>query len=71
MAKYIKVESGKEPEIEAGAMVRLLDAYGSGTKYYVCGLSKGYCLIADNKRDFKDGVGYIHSVWNIKAYEAL
>ena len=70
MAKFIKVENHKEPQIEEGTKVRLRDGYGSGTKYYICGLSKGFCLLADNKRDFNKGLGYIYSVWDITAYEA-
>ena len=52
-------------------MVRLNPAYGTGTKYFVCHLAPGFCMIAANKKDCREGIGYIHSIHNIEAYEAF
>lgn len=54
-----------------GARVRLNPAYGSGTKYFVCPLATGFCLIADGKRDLRNDTGHIYSVHDIKSYEVL
>lgn len=69
MAKTIfkKRENGDVPE--DGAKVYLRDGYGSGVKYFVCELTKGFCLIADNKRDFNDGRGFIHHISDIERYQ--
>lgn len=69
--KMVKVERGETPQIEEGARVTLIPGYGSGTKYFVCELSKGFCLIADSKRDCNEGLGYIHSIYNIASYQVF
>lgn len=69
MGKMIRATSENIEHIGECAKVKLNPAYGSGTKYFVCYLSKGFCMLADSKRDCRDGLGYIHSIWNINAYE--
>lgn len=75
MAKFVKVEAGENPCIDVGAKVRVRKAYlndgEKAVKYYVAPLHKGYCLLADSKKDFDGGMGYIYSVWCIEAYERL
>ena len=71
MGKMIEATSENIEHIGVGAKVKLNPAYGSGAKYFVCHLSDGFCLIADCKKDLRDGLGYIHSIWNINAYEAF
>ena len=57
--------------ISAGAKVRLKQAYGTGIKYFLCYLHEGYCMISDSKRDYMNGMGFIHSIYNIEAFEQL
>lgn len=71
MAKMTKATRDNIRSIPEDARVRLNPAYGSGTKYFVCYLSDGFCLIADCKRDLRDGRGYIHSIYHIDAFEAF
>lgn len=70
-----KVTSGNYPEIEAGAKVKLNPYYveegKSQTRYFVMELSKGFCLLADNKRMYERGEGYIYSVWDILEYQTF
>ena len=55
----------------SGAKVRLKQAYGTGTKYFLCYLHDGYCMISDSKRDYKNDMGFIHSIYNIEAFEPM
>ena len=70
MNGMVKANNENRLCIREGAKIRLNRAYGTGVKYFVCYLSKGFCLIADCKRDFREGMGDIHSIYNIEAFEA-
>lgn len=72
MGKMIKANAENCESICDGARVRLKQCYGSGTKYFITYLPRGsYCMIADCKRDLRDGMGYIHSIYDIEAYEVF
>lgn len=66
--KKVRVDSVKEPRIYSGTKVYLKQGYGSGVKYCVDELSRGFYLIADNKKDYNDGVGYIYGLYAIESY---
>lgn len=66
---FKKYESGAVPC--EGAKVYLRDCYGGGLKYFVCELTKGFCLIADSKKDYNDGRGYIHHISDIAKYQTF
>lgn len=68
MNNTVKLCEETRSGIECGARLKMRKAYGTGTKYFVCYLSDGMCLIADSKRDCKNEMGYIHSIWNIDTY---
>ena len=65
----IKATKENIENISEGAKVKMKDAYGGGTKYFVCYLTKGHCLLADSKSAYRDGTGYIHSIWDIARFE--
>lgn len=69
MGKMVKATAENRNKISDGAKVRLNPAYGHGTKYFVCNLSNTNCMLADCKRDWRDGCGYIYSIYDIQAFE--
>lgn len=79
MKKYIRssqvIVGDDYPEIDEGAKVwlnrRVLNDGESPVKYFVSDLSKGYCLLADNKAMYREGRGYIYSIWNIEKYQVF
>ena len=71
MAKMVKATADNLKDIPADARVKLKPAFSSGTKYFICYLSEGYCLIADCKKDLRESKGYIHSIYSIDSFEAL
>lgn len=71
MGKMVKATSENKNNIWDGAKVRLNPAYGKGTKYFVCYLSADSCMLADCKRDCRDGYGYIYSIHDITAFETI
>lgn len=72
---FKEVHSGEYPQIEDGAKVYMNKYYvaegESRLKYFICELSKGYALIADNKRDLRNGEGHIYSIWDIDSYQVF
>ena len=74
MKGYIEV-GNDYPVIEEGAKVYVNPNYvregENCMKYFIVELSKGYALLADNKRDLNAGKGYIFSVWDIDRYEDI
>ena len=71
MARMITATAENVKDIGYGARVRLHPAYATGTKYFVCPLATGFCLIADSKRDLRNDTGHIYSVYDIKSFEVL
>ena len=71
MGKMIKHDGTNTNRIYDGAKVRMKEGYGSGTKYFTCHLTKGFCMIADTKKDAYNGMGYIHSVYDIDKFEEI
>ena len=67
--KMVKHDGLNTNRIYDGAKVRMKEGSGDGTKYFVCHLSKGFCLIADSKKEANNGIGYIYSVWDIDKFE--
>lgn len=65
----VKVTAENRLNIPEDARVRLDPAYGHGAKYFVCYLDRAFCLIADCKRDCKDGMGHIYSLSAVDAYQ--
>lgn len=69
---YTKV-GNEYPQIDEGASVYITPSYvredEKPKKWFVCELSKGYCLVADNKKDLNEGRGHIYSMWNIAYYK--
>lgn len=43
----------------------------SPRKYFVCELSKGFCLLADDKKMLKEQRGYIYHTSVIECYKKL
>lgn len=70
MGKMTKATRDNIKSIGYGARVKLHPAYGSSTKYFLMYLSEGLCMLSDGKRDLNNGMGYIHSIYNIAAFEA-
>ena len=65
---FEKGRNGKYPELWEGAKVYLSSMYGSGAKYFAAYLDNDFVLIADTKKDAKDGFGYIYKVYDIIAF---
>lgn len=63
------------PQIEDGAKVYINENYVAEgekkLKYFVCELSRGYALIADNKKDLANMEGRIYSIWDIDRYQVF
>lgn len=59
--------------IEEGAVVYMNPYYvgedESPKKYFVMECSKGFALIADNKKMYERGEGYIYSIYDIDYYK--
>lgn len=66
--KKVRVDSVEKPKIYSGTKVYLKQGYGSGLKYCIDELSRGFYLIADNKKDYNDGVGRIYGLYAIESY---
>lgn len=70
---YTKVVDGEYPQIDDGASVYITPMYvredESPKKWFVCELSKGFCLIADNKKELNNNEGRIYSIWSIAYYK--
>ena len=41
----------------------------SPRKYFVSHLTRGFCLIADTKKELRDGVGNIYSIYDVAYYK--
>ena len=70
---YTKVDGHTYPQIDEEAPIYIEPMYvredESPKKWFVCELSKGFCLVADNKRDLKEARGHIYSIWSIAYYK--
>ena len=68
---YTRVENDDYSAIEEGAAVYINPWYvregESPRRYFICELSKGYALLADNKKMLNNHEGYIYS-YVIEAY---
>jgi len=71
---YTKTDWGNTyHKIDDGASVYLNPMYvrdgESPKRYFVTELSKGFCLVADNKRMLANGEGYIYSIYDIDYFK--
>lgn len=70
---FTKVIDNEYPVIDDGAQVIINRHYvrddESPKKYFITELTRGYCLLADSKKQFNEGRGTIYSIYDIEYYK--